>query len=463
MDGVSNQGEFESTYNIAPQIDDIEEFKVQSHNDEAQFGGALGGIVNLVTKGGTNSIHGDAFDFHRDRALDGRGFFLPSVDPKQAFTQNQFGGTFAGPVDIPHVYNGKNRTFYYMSYEGFRDHTASATLTRVPTPAELGGDLSDFSPQIYNPFSTAADPAHAGYSLVSPFMCDGSGNPEAAVNGIQAAGGVPCNKIPSNMISKSALAYATSWPAPVNTGSPGFNALDTSPYILRQDEASLRIDETVSSHDSVFVRYTGLSQPQGGSAGFVGYKSGVFFHADNAAVTWTHTFAGSAVLDFSFGRNNAEYNNPAYYTNLPSGFLGNVGFSDTFAGAFIGGASAVPGVGITNFAGGGTNISNTHMSDIYEWKGDFSKLYGRHTFKMGMDIASNNASALYENVNAGFANVETSQQFAYGGSANPGGVAFASFLLMCLTTRDAATCMKLNTVDGLMGSTSRICGRPATS
>ena len=69
------------------------------------------------------------------------------------------------------------------------------------------------------------------------------------------------------------------------------------------------------------------------------------------------------------------------------------------------------------------------MSDIYEWKGDFSKLYGRHTFKMGVDIASNNASALYENVNVGFANVETSQQFAYGGSANPGGVAFASFLL----------------------------------
>jgi len=433
MDGVNNQGEFESTYNIAPQIDDIEEFKVQSHNDEAQFGGSLGGIVNLVTKGGTNSVHGDAFDFHRDRALDGRGFFLPSVQKKQAFTENQFGGTLAGPVYIPHVYNGKNRTFFYTSYEGFRDHSASSILKRVPTPEELSGDLTDFSAQLYNPFSTTADPAHPGYSLVSPFMCQG-GVAEPDVNGIQAAGGTPCNMIPQDMISKSALAYATSWPAPVNTGSPGFNALDTSPYILRQDEGSLRIDETVSSHDSVFVRYTALNQPVSGSNGFVGYKYGVFFHADNAAVTWTHTFAGSAVLDFSFGRNNAEYNNPNYYTNLPSGFLANVGFSDTFAGGFIGGASAVPGISITNFAGGGTNVSNTHMSDIYEWKGDFSKLYGRHTFKMGADIASNNASALYENVSVTFQNVETSQSYTYaasaaGGGAKPGGLAFASFLL----------------------------------
>jgi outer membrane receptor protein involved in Fe transport len=432
MDGVNNQGEFESTYNIAPQIDDIEEFKVQSHNDEAQFGGALGGIINLVTKGGTNSVHGDAFDFHRDRALDGRGFFLPSVDPKQAFTQNQFGGTFAGPVYIPHVYNGKNRTFYYLSYEGFRDHAASASLTRVPTPSELGGDLSDFSAQLYNPFSTTPDPAHPGYSLESPFLCSG-GLPEPAVNGIQAPGGTPCNMIPSSMISPSALAYATSWPAPINTGSAGFNALDTSPYVQDQDEGSLRIDETLSSHDSFFVRYTALNQPVTNTGGFVGYKNDVYFHADNAAVTWTHSFAGSAVLDVSFGRNNAEYNNPEFYTNLPSNFLSNVGFSPTFAGNFIGGATAVPSVSITNFAGGGTNVSDTHMSDIYEWKGDFSKLHGRHTFKMGGDIAINNASALYENLSLSYANVETSCTFCYGyggtAGAPVGGLAFASFLL----------------------------------
>jgi len=420
MDGVNNQGSFESTYNIAPQIDDIEEFKVQSHNDEAQFGGALGGIINVVTKGGTNSVHGDAFDFLRNRVLDARNFFLPPAEPKVAYEQNQFGGTVAGPVFIPHIYNGKNKTFFYLSFEGFRDHTAGSSLTRVPTPAELSGDLSDFTDangnliQIYNPFSTAPDPAHSGYYTLTPF---------------------PNNQIPQSLISKSALAYATSWPAPVYTGVAGYNALDTSPSITRQDEGNFRIDETLTSHDSMFVRYTALSQPVVSSGGFQGYKSAVFFHTDNAAVTWTHTFAGSAVLDVTFGRNNAEYNNPGYYTTLPSGFIGNVGWSNAFAGSFIGGASQIPGYSIPSFAGGGSSISNTHMSDVYEYKGDFSKLHGHHTFKMGADFAQNNASALYESASVTYATTETSCTFCYapvsgaGISPGVGGVGFAGFLL----------------------------------
>jgi hypothetical protein len=420
MDGINNQGSFESTYNIAPQIDDIEEFKVQSHNDEAQFGGALGGIINLVTKGGTNTLHGNAYDFHRDRALDARGFFLAPALPKQAFTQNQFGATLSGPIFIPHLYNGKNRTFFYTSYEGFRDHVASASQTRVPTPAELGGDLSDFKDsdgkliQIYNPYSTRPDPANPGYSLMDPF---------------------PNNQIPTNLISKAALAYATSWPAPINTGNPATNALDNSPLIVRQDEGNVRIDEQLSSRDSLFVRYTALNQPAKGSGGFVGFKFGVFFHTDNAAVTYTHTFAGSAVLDVVFGRNNAQYNQPVYYTNLHPGFLGSVGFAGDFAGGFIGGASQVPGIGIPNFAGGGTGIGNTHMSDVWEYKGDLSKLHGRHTFKMGVDFASNNASGLYEFADSWFANTQTSCAFCYapltgpGISPGAGGVGLASFLL----------------------------------
>jgi hypothetical protein len=424
MDGINNQGSFESTYNIAPQIDDIEEFKVQSHNDEAQFGGALGGIINLVTKGGTNTVHGNAYDFHRDRALDARGFFLAPAVPKQAFTQNQFGLTFAGPIYIPHLYNGKNRTFFYTSYEGFRDHTAAATQNRVPTPQELSGNLGDFKDDkgnlipIYNPFSTRPDPAHSGFSLMDAFPG----------NQIPVGPTTLCSPNPT-CISPAALAYATSWPAPVNTGNPATNALDNAPNILRQDEGNVRFDEQLSSRDSLFVRYTALSQVSNSSGGFVGRKSGVFFHTNNAAVTYTHTFSGSAVLSAVFGRNNAQYNNPGYYTNLPAGFLGNVGFAGDFAGSFIGGASQVPGIGITNFAGGGTSISNTHMSDVWEYKGDLSKLHGRHTFKMGVDFASNNASALYESASVAFINATTSCAFCKAPALGAGGVALASFLL----------------------------------
>ncbi len=127
-DGVIDQNSFTSTYSVAPQVDDIDEFKVQSHNDEAQFGGALGGIVNLVTRGGTNEFHGDAYDFLRNQALDARGFFLPPTQKIQAYAQNQFGGTVGGPIIIPHVYNGRNKTFFFASFTGFRDHVAQSNL-----------------------------------------------------------------------------------------------------------------------------------------------------------------------------------------------------------------------------------------------------------------------------------------------------------------------------------------------
>jgi len=441
MDGINNQGSLTATYNIVPEIDDIEEFKVQSHNDEAQFGGALGGIVNLVTKGGTNAVHGDAFDFLRNRVLDARAFFLPPAQPKQAYEQNQFGVTLSGPVYIPHLYNGKNRTFFFASYEGFRNHVAESNLYRVPTPAELSGDLSDFVDpsgnriQIYNPFSTAPDPAHPGYSLMSPFMCDASGNPEPATNNIQAPGGVPCNRIPSNMISPNMVTYAQLFPAPVNTGYAAYNGLDTSPYVLDQNTASLRLDDQISSRDTIFARYTGSTQPAGGSGGFGGYRSDSYIHGYNVAVTYTHTFAGSAVMDLEFGRNTMQYNTPTQFTHVPANFIQNVGFDPSFAGDFIGGMSEIPALSIPGYAGGGTAVSNSHTSDIYEYKGDFSKLHGRHMFKMGADFAQNNFDSLTETANVGFSNVETSCTFCYapvsgaGISPGVGGVGFASYLL----------------------------------
>src|SRR5438270_265347 len=98
LDGVNNQGSFGSTYAVPPIVDDIEEFKVQSHNDDASFGGVLGGVVNVVTKSGTRAYHGSAWEFLRNTKLDARNPFLTKVTP---FQQNQFGGAFGGPLWIP--------------------------------------------------------------------------------------------------------------------------------------------------------------------------------------------------------------------------------------------------------------------------------------------------------------------------------------------------------------------------
>lgn len=186
LDGINDYGSIRDTYAVQPTLDDIEEFKVQSHNDEAQFGQVLGGIVNVVTKSGTNEFHGDAWEYLRNDALDAANYFNPVKTPLK---QNQFGGAAGGPVILPH-YNGHDPTFFYASYEGYRNNTASSTFFRTPTTAQLDGDFSNLDSQgiqLYNPFSSVPNPSTAtGYTL-QPFMCDASGAPLPAPNNIQAA------------------------------------------------------------------------------------------------------------------------------------------------------------------------------------------------------------------------------------------------------------------------------------
>ena len=214
LDGVNDNEATFNSFMITPTLDDIQEFKVDSHNDQTQFGGVLGGVVNVVTKSGTNAVHGAGWDFLRNSALDARDPFFATVNPLR---QNQFGANVGGPVVLPH-YDGRNKTFFFGSYEGGRQHSASQALYLVPTASQIQGDLSGLGVPIYNPFSTRPDPSNAGQFLRDPFMCDGSGNPEPATNGIQATGN-PCARIPSGMLDPHMVAYAQAvYPAPIPTG-----------------------------------------------------------------------------------------------------------------------------------------------------------------------------------------------------------------------------------------------------
>jgi hypothetical protein len=189
----------------------------------------LGGIVNVVSKAGTNQFHGDVWEFLRNDRLDARNFFVPDRTPLK---QNQFGGTIGGPVVFP-GYNGRNKTFFFASYEGFRNHTASESLYLVPTPAELTGDLSAVQSQIYNPFSTRPDPANPGQFIRDP---------------------LPNNQIPTNLLDPGMVLFAkTLYPAPINTGVAGFNGRDTTPSVIRQDEGTLRLDEQLGQNDSFLL------------------------------------------------------------------------------------------------------------------------------------------------------------------------------------------------------------------
>ena len=136
LDGIDNTDQVFTTYAVAPILDDIQEFKVQSHSDEAQFGGVLGGIVNVVSKSGTNNFHGTAWEFFRNTVLDAKN---PLKGVASKLEQNQFGANFGGPVILP-FYNGRNKTFFFGSYEGFRRaQPSSPRAGRILQCAYSGG------------------------------------------------------------------------------------------------------------------------------------------------------------------------------------------------------------------------------------------------------------------------------------------------------------------------------------
>jgi hypothetical protein len=402
LDGINDEGSFISSYATPPIVDDIQEFKVQSHNDLAEYGQTLGGIINVATKSGTNEFHGDAWEFVRNDAFDARNPFLATVPP---FKQNQFGGTVGGPVIFPH-YNGKDKTFFFAAYEGFRNHTSAQSLYTVPTPAELAGDFSAVPAQIYNPFSTRPDPARPGEFIRDPFLN---------------------NQIPAKLLNSSMVGYAKAvFPSPVATNIPGINGIDTTPTITRQDVASMRIDEQMNERNQLWARYSGYTQPDSSSGGFVGAYDDAFIHGYNVAANYTHTFSGTMVMDAEFGRNSDQGN---IFRNItaPANLWQQLGFSPNFASNFVGNRSWLPGVSIPGYLGWLPGIQFSTLSNIYEARGDLSIVHGRHTLKMGADFNSNNTLAPIEYNQVNFSSFQTSNPEAATGIAT--GNALASFVL----------------------------------
>ncbi len=299
----------------------------------------------------------------------------------------------------------------------------------VPTPQQIAGDLSGLGVPIYNPFSTRPDPNSAGQFLRDPFMCDEGGNPEPATNGIQAAG-VPCAKIPSAMLDGHMVAYAQAvYPAPVATGVAGTNGLDNTPAVHDFDQYSFRVDEQLNPSNSFFFRLTHDNAPVNGSGGMVGLLSENVFKGYQAVGGWQHAFGTSSILQLRFNRLMGTVGPNVYYTKSDSAqIINSSGFSKNFACGFVGPKSCLlPGMGITGYASAGENSGAPNSaSDIYEWKGDFSWVHGRHTFNIGADFNTDN---LGPNVAAqpseGFGAIETSNLESPGGT----GSSLASFLL----------------------------------
>jgi hypothetical protein len=417
LDGVNNYGAGGDTYTVQPTIDDVLEFKVQSHNDEAQFGQVLGGIVNLATKAGTNSYHGSGWEFARSSALDANNFF----NPETALTQNQFGGSVGGPVLLPH-YNGRNKTFFYASYEGYRQTTSSQLLYLTPTPAQLAGDFSAVGSQIYNPYSSQPDPNNPGSFINSPFMCDASGNPlPANPNGTQSPG-TSCNKIPASLLNQTMVTYAkTIFPAPKTLSNPNFNGQDTDPIHTSSNQMSVRFDQQLGGNDRFFVRYTGAWQTNT-SPIIQGNMNDNTVKNYNLGVSFAHTFKGDAVSRFTFGRvHGVQATVPKFTIPVKENFL-----QGQFALNFVNHSPTplFPTVTINGYLGDGNYLAGGTYSNIYEFKSDTSKVIGRHLVQFGASLATNNTVGYTTGSSDVFDVLQTSS-----GSSVMGGDAMASTLL----------------------------------
>jgi hypothetical protein len=372
LDGIDDTDQVFTTYAVAPILDDIQEFKVQSHSDEAQFGGVLGGIVNVVSKSGTNSFHGTAWEFFRNTVLDAKN---PLKGAASKLEQNQFGANFGGPVILP-FYNGRNKTFFFGSYEGFRRaQPSTGAFYNVPTPAELSGDFSALlqgpNPiQLYNPFTTRADPANPGSFIRDPF---------------------PNNNI-SSVLNPGAVTLAKAiFPAPKPVVN-GFNGYDLSSNLTPQNQYSFRVDHNFNPSNSVFFRYTNSDQTRVGTGGIVGEIATGETFGKQYVLSYYHQFNSSTILDAQFGHVDLTNNVGTAYSNLdPAQVVTAAGLAAGFACGFVGTAAcSIPGLTIPAYAtSGSTGTGGTKLTDIYQWRANLTKVLRKHSFTGGFDYERN--------------------------------------------------------------------------
>src|SRR5713226_2756314 len=318
LDGIDNNSNLtdllnNTSYVIQPSVDALQEFKVQTNAYSAEFGRGNGAILNVSIKSGTNQFHGDIYEFFRNDKLDGRNYF-DSIRP--AYQQNQFGATLGGPVIIPHLYDGRNRTFFFVDYEGLRVRQGQTLTATVPSDAERGGDFSElldlssptgvldcngvatYTGEIFN--SRLAQTQGPGAICGVPFGYDGSGN--------------PTNVMPSSAIDPLAARLAGLFPSPNADGSQGFNFVANPKLKQNRNNFDVRVDQNFSAKDTAFFRFSFEHQPSIIPAVFqaTGGNGADFSTGDedqsyrSVALSETHLFSSKLVNEFRFGYNRVH-------------------------------------------------------------------------------------------------------------------------------------------------------------
>jgi hypothetical protein len=226
VDGVSTYNRRSGKIILTPPLDAMREFRVETSGYSAEYGRLAGGVLTVVLKSGTNRLHGSLFEYLRNSRLDARSAFDPEKAPLR---RNQFGATFDGPVVVPRVYDGRNRTFFLVSWESVRQVQGQTRRTRVPSTLERAGD-----------FSRTYDVTGSLIPLVDPLASAGTL--------------FPGNHIPPSHMHPTALQLLEYYPLENRPGEP-YNFIGTDKSRASDDHYLAKVDHRFTDRDSVAVRY----------------------------------------------------------------------------------------------------------------------------------------------------------------------------------------------------------------
>ena len=404
-DGMNNFAAFLSTYAVPPIVDAIQEFKVVSHTDSSEFGSVLGGVVNVVTKSGTNRFRGSAWEYLRNDAFDSQDQFAPVVH----YHQHQFGGAVGGPVALPSL---KQNTFFYFAYQGFRFSKPIATRILVPTAAMYKGDFSsicltgftggicnDRTPttnlvdhQLYNPYTTVA--AVSGFSR-TPYLNNQ----------------IPVGTNPGEIQPQIVNFLQTVLPA-AGAFDPAFNsnAFDTDPNTQHQNEYNIRIDHTFGQTDSVWFRYSRINSNVLKPTDLPGLTTNQAIPGRNWVGNWVHTFSPSLQLQALFSRTTVSDDSFTKFKTDLTNVIQAAGFAPGFSSNFSGAKGwLLPSYDLRNgyVSGGESVVLTPQATDNNQFSVTLNKLKGTHTFTFGANYITSVFSSPLSFDSVSFANGQT--------------------------------------------------------
>jgi hypothetical protein len=380
LDGIDNNtmsttgGIGVSGINYIPSVDAVAEFKVKTNNYSAEFGRSAGTIVSATTKSGTNQLHSAIWEFVRNEKFDANNFFSNAGGtPRQPFKQNQFGFTFGGPVVIPKLYNGHDKTFFFVDYEGLRRTTsASSSLRDIPPSAFRTGDFSSFKPKIYDPRSRVI-----------------------GANGLVTSTPFPNNQIPTSQLNAGALATLALLPQP-NFGPAGAQAsnfLFIASQPFDSDQYDIRVDHQFSEKNTLFGRYSRSLQTNVNPGNFSGFIGGGTNNINNSIATIvddTHVFSPNVVNEARGGytRHNGSFEVAGTEEGLAFANKNGIAVYPFPILAFPNLVFSPSGLasGSTSFTGLGSGGPNLNVENTFQVSDNLTWNKGSHSLKMGADL-----------------------------------------------------------------------------